>query len=365
MSVSEIKVIQMLPTLAYGDGVGNDALAIDTILKQMGYETKIYAENIDSRIEKGLAEKIENISGLCDVDVIIYHLSTGTKLNETLKEYPGRKIIIYHNITPAHFFADYNKGLEELCNWGRQGISEIREVADYCLADSEYNKGELVEAGYTCDIDVLPILIPYEDYEKEPNDIVMQQYADDWVNIVFVGRIAPNKKQEDIIKTFYYYKKFINPKSRLFLVGSYGGLERYYERLRNYADELQLEDVYFTGHTGFDEILAYYHIADVFLCMSEHEGFGIPLVEAMYFGIPIVAYSDTGAKEILADAGLRIEEKDCKAAAEMIDMLMQNEELRKNVIEIQKRRLKDFDYEVTRQKFIQYMEKFLSKKSSD
>lgn len=362
MSVSEIKVIQMLPTLAYGDGVGNDALAMDTILKQMGYETKIYAENIDARIKEGLAEKIENASELQEDDVIIYHLSTGTVLNETLKSYPCKKIVVYHNITPAHFFADYNQELEDLCRRGREGISMVREAADYCLAVSEYNKKELVEAGYTCDIDVLPILIPYADYEKEPDSAVMEQYSDDWVNIVFVGRIVPNKKQEDIIKTFYYYKKFVNPKSRLFLVGAYGGLERYYGRLRKYVEELQLEDVYFTGHAKFNEILAYYRIADVFLCMSEHEGFCIPLVEAMYFNIPIVAYSDTGVKETLSYAGLKLEKKDCKAAAEMIDMLMQNEELREKVIEIQNRRLKDFDYEETKQTFIQHMNRFLGEK---
>lgn len=359
MATTDRKVIQLLPTLAYGDGVGNDTLAMDAILKEMGYSTKIYAENLDSRIKNGLADNVENMPKLKKDDVIIYHLSTGTALNESLKNYPGKKVVVYHNITPSHFFKGYSCFAEELCAWGREGIRQLGEVAEYCLADSAYNKSELVEAGYACDIDVLPILIPYEDYEKEPDATVMKQYADDWVNIVFVGRVAPNKKQEDIIKTFYYYKKYINPKSRLILVGSYGGMEKYYEKLKKYVEELELDDVIFTGHTKFNEILAYYRTADVFLCMSEHEGFCIPLLEAMYFGVPIVAYADTAVAETLGDAGLQMKEKDCKVAAEMIELLMKKQELRDRIVEIQKRRLKDFDYQETKEKFIGYMKKFL------
>lgn len=355
----EIKIIQLLPTLSYGDGVGNDAIAMDGILKELGYDTKIYAENIDSRIKRGLAEKVDKAPKLGKEDVIIYHFSTGTVMNSTLKEYPCRKIVIYHNITPAHFFKGYSRASEDLCRWGREGLEQVREAADYCLADSAYNKNELVECGYTCNIDVLPILIPFEDYEKEPNKPVINRYSDDWVNIVFVGRIAPNKKQEDIIKTFYYYKKYINPKSRLFLVGSYNGLERYYERLKKYVDELDLKDVYFTGHIKFDEILAYYRVADVFLCMSEHEGFCIPLLEAMYFNVPIVAYAVTGVKETLSYAGLTMENKECKVAAEMINMLIQNDTLRRNVIELQNKRIKDFDYNEIKSKFVHYLKGFL------
>lgn len=359
MKDAQIKIIQLLPTLSYGDGVGNDTLAIDKIIKEMGYMTKIYAENIDPRIEKGLVEKVEHIPKLKKNDIIIYHLSTGTELNDKLAEYPCRRIVVYHNVTPAHFFKPYSMASEELCEKGRLGVVKLKDVADYCLAVSDYNKQELVEAGYRCKIDTLPILIPFEDYKKEPNRAVIKKYDDDWTNIVFIGRITPNKKQEDLIKTFYYYKKYINPKSRLFMVGSYNGLERYYDRLKKYVEELQLEDVYFTGHTKFDEILAYYKVADVFLCMSEHEGFCIPLVEAMYFQIPIVAYSYTGVKETLSYAGLRFEEKDCKVAAEMIHMLTQKKELRDQIIELQNQRLKDFEYGKVKEKFISYLKGFM------
>ncbi len=359
MSENKINIIQLLPTLSYGDGVGNDTLAIDAMLKDMGFSTKIYAENIDSRIKKGLVEKIDEMPRLAENDIVIYHLSTGTELNKKLNDFSGRKIIRYHNVTPARYFIDYCNSAACLCEKGRKGIKEVRIAADYCLADSEYNKQELLDNGYQCRIDVLPILIPFKNYKKKPNKKIIQKYNDDWVNIVFVGRIVPNKKQEDIIKTFFYYKKYINPKSRLILVGSYSGMERYYIKLCKYVKELELTDVIFTGHTRFDEVLAYYNVANVFLCMSEHEGFCIPLLEAMFFQIPIVAYSCTGVKETLSYAGLKFEEKNCKVVAEAIHRVITNRELKNKIVDLQNKRLENFRYEVTRTKFEKYLKEFL------
>ena len=354
-----MKIVQLLPTLSYGDGVGNDTLAIDKIIKELGYDTMIYAENIDPRVDKRLVKNIDKMSKLHTEDIIIYHLSTGTVLNEKLRDYPCRKLVVYHNVTPAHYFEEYSRVSAELCENGRKGIRLLRDVADYCWADSEYNKQELRENGYKCDIDVVPIVVPFDDYKKEPDSAIIQKYQDDWTNIVFVGRIAPNKKQEDVIKTFYYYKKYINAKSRLFLVGSYGGMERYHLRLQSYISELDLKDVYMTGHIKFNEILAYYKVADVFLCMSEHEGFCIPLLEAMYFDVPIVAYSYTGVKETLGYAGLQLNKKDCKCAAEMINLLVTNAELRNKVVDIQRTRLCDFSYDLTKSKIVNNLKGFI------
>lgn len=359
MKNKQIRIVQLLPHLYYGDGVGNDALAIDRIIKELGYSTKIYADEIDRRIAKGLAEPAEKMPQLQEDDVILYHLSTGADMNKRVGNLAGRKIMIYHNITPAFYFKHYSLASTEACEIGRDDLNNLCSKVEYCLADSEYNKQELLEQGYTCTVDVLPILIPFEDYEKEPDKGIINKYKDDWTNIIFVGRIAPNKKQEDIIKTFYYYKKYVNPKSRLFLVGSYKGMERYYQKLLKFVQELQIGDVYFTGHTKFEEILAYYRMADVFVSMSEHEGFGIPLVEAMYFDVPIVAYSCTGVADTLAGAGLKMKEKDCQIAAEMIGILTENAELCNQVLEAQKKRLEDFSYEKIRQQFIDYLKGFL------
>lgn len=354
-----MKIVQLLPTLLYGDGVGNDTLAIDKVIRELGYTTKIYAENVDGRIKGNLAKKVSQMPKLSDGDIVIYHLAIGTELNNKLRNIPGRKIIIYHNITPAHFFEKYNRTSYNLCKDGLLQMQMMKDIPEYCWADSAYNKADLERAGYTCPIDVVPIAIPFEDYDKEPDGAIIEMYEDDWVNIVFVGRIAPNKKQEDVIKTFYYYKKYINQKSRLILVGSYIGMERYYERLCKYVDELKLEDVIFTGHIKFNQILAYYHIANVFLCMSEHEGFCIPLLEAMHFQVPIIAYAQTGVKETLGDAGIGLDIKDCKIAAEMIDLLMTRQKLREQVIKRQNVRVKEFGYNSTKAKITESLKKML------
>lgn len=354
-----MKIIQVLPTLAFGDAVGNDTLALMEVIRELGYETGIYAENIDKRLVGGLVKPIYKMPYLRENDIMIYHMSIGTEFNYHISEYKCKKMMIYHNVTPPEFVEPFNSFIAEACRVGRQDVKYLSDKFDYCLADSEYNKQELIQMGYKCKIDVLPILIPFEDYLKAPSKKVLRRYKDDYVNILFTGRIAPNKKQEDLIKTFYYYKKFINPKSRLILVGSYNGMENYYNSLKYYVGRLDLDDVRFTGHIKFDEILAYYKLADVFLCMSEHEGFCVPLAEAMQFEIPIVAYDSSAISGTLGGGGLLLKEKDYKVAAEMINKVVTDKTLKEKVINNQNIRLKDFAHDAIKQQFINYLNEFI------
>lgn len=209
-------------------------------------------------------------------------------------------------------------------------------------------------------MEVLPILIAFDDYKKEPDKKIIKAYDDDWVNVVFTGRVAPNKCPEDIIAAFYYYKKNIQPKSRLFLVGRYDGMPAYKTQLDVYVKQLGLEDVYFTGHVKFDEILAYYHIADVFVCLSEHEGFCVPLVEAMYFGVPIIAYDSTAIGDTLGGSGLLLQDKSPAIVGEAIRLVAENKELRDRLVMGQKERLKDFAHDKIKKNFLEIMQKFLA-----
>jgi glycosyltransferase involved in cell wall biosynthesis len=180
---------------------------------------------------------------------------------------------------------------------------------------------------------------------------------------MFLGRIAPNKKQEDVIKTFYYYKKYMDPKARLFLVGSYEGMEIYYNALKLLVEQLDLEDVYFTGKVPFDQILAYYRVSDAFLCMSEHEGFCVPLIESMVFKVPIIAYNSSAIPYTLGDAGILINQKDYIAAAELLNKVIYDEQLRNRLIENGSRRLEHFSYERTAEEFRSYMKEILGEKA--
>lgn len=354
-----MRVIQALPVISFGDAIGNHSIALSKIIKDMGYETGIYAEVIDSRLPKGTAVEICNMPELDDDDVIIYHLSTGSKLNCQLAGWKGRKIINYHNITPPQFFNYFNMKVKKNCEIGLEETRWLADKADYCLAVSEFNKRDLREMGYKQSIDILPIVIPFSDYEKQPSKKVLEKYDDGKVNLLFTGRIAPNKKQEDVIKAFYYYKRYYNKDARLFLVGTYTGMESYYEKLQEYVEALELEDVIFTGHIKFDEILAYYQLANVFVCMSEHEGFCVPLVEAMLFDTPIVAYDAGAVADTMQDGGILLREKEPKYTAGVIDYLVQSKELQEDILKKQKLRLKELQYEKVANDFRNYLEMFI------
>ena len=356
-----MRIIQMLPTISYGDAVGNDTLAIRNIIAEMGYETEIYAENIDPRLHEGMAKNIKAMPRLQSDDILIYHASTGTQLNFDLPKFGGKKVMIYHNITPPEFFEGYSSDAVSLTKFGYEGIRFLAKHVNYCIAVSSYNREDLRRMGYMCPIDVCPILIPFEDYAKQPDRDLMDQYQNDGlINLLFVGRIAPNKKQEDVIRAFYCYQRHYNDRSRLFLVGSDKGMEKYSNELRAYVELLGLKDkVVFTGQIKFNAILSYYRLAHVFVCMSEHEGFCVPLVEAMYFDKPIVAYGSSAIPETLGKGGLILDDKDPEMAAAVIDRVVQDSVLRSYISKMQRERLEAFSYEGVKEKMTACVKKLV------
>lgn len=354
-----MKIHQILVTLAYGDGVGNDVIAIYNILKKHGYQTDIFALNIDARIQIEDLHTVGEMPEFSDEDLIIYHLSIGTELNERFSVWKGKKIIMYHNITPPEWFEGIDSNGIFLCTTGIRQAKELAKEAEYCIADSDFNKEDLISMGYHCPIEVLPIIIPFDDYEKEPDHEIINKYNDDYTNILFTGRIAPNKKQQDVIDVFAQYQRVYNEKSRLFLVGSYAEESMYYQEVKRHAEQSGAKNIFFSGHIPFEQILSYYHIADLFLCMSEHEGFCIPLLEAMYFRLPVIAYESTAVPGTLNGSGVLVKEKDCEKVAKIIDNLACDEECRKRIIEKQDRRLQDFRYEKIEGDFIQMIQRYM------
>lgn len=346
-----MRVIQLLPTLSFGDAIGNDTLALKRVLHELGYTAEVYAENIDRRLPSDAAKNVNKLRNVSQGDVVLYHHSMGTELTRRFGELPCRRIMIYHNITPPEFFRPYSAQAASLTEQGYEGLQYLRGRVDRCLAVSAYNRDDLRKMGYTCPIDVRPILIRFSDYEQEPDAETMKRFSDGKTNLLFVGRIAPNKRQEDVIRTFYCYKKR-NPASRLILAGSYTGMENYYGRLVKYAAALGLsEDVIFTGQIRFDQILACYRSADAFVCMSAHEGFCVPVVEAMFFGIPVIALSSSAIPDTLGGSGLLLPDNDPVFAAAVTERVLCDEALRSCVLAGQKRRLADFSYEKIKELF--------------
>jgi len=338
------RIVQIMESYSYGDAIGNHATTIHRELEKRGMESLIFANSVDER-RRSLAKAISQYDPKPE-DVILYHLSTGSDLNRKVVEYPGKLIINYHNITPPEFFHGYSDIMEQVCVRGYEDAVFLKDYAAAVISDSEYNAQELVKMGYTCPMYSIPIFMDFSDYEKKPNDAVMQKYSDGVKNILFVGRVAPNKRQEDVIRAFYYYTRFFEPNSRLILVGNYNNLEQYYLELKTFARKLRLNNVVFPGHTSFAEILAYYRTADLFLCQSEHEGFCVPLVEAMYFGKPIVAYDSSAIGETLAEAGVLLKEKDPALTAAVMDQVIRDPQLQQVIRQHQQKNLQRFRHEV-------------------
>ena len=287
------QVHQLLAALSYGDAIGNEALAIRKHLRAAGYASDIFAEKVHPRVAH-LARPLWEYPAVSSAETVcLFHFSIGSAAGRLIFHAPDRLVSIYHNITPAHFFMGFHRHLAGLCYHGRRELAAFAARTELALGDSEFNRRELAEAGYARTA-VLPIVLDLSLYDRAPSPVVRRLYDRTRTNLLFVGRIIPNKRIEDLLRVFAAYQRYVNPVSRLLLVGDYRGHERYFDRLAQMVDELRLDEVVFTGQVDDDELYACYRAADLFLCLSEHEGFCVPLQEAMVFGVPVIAY-DGGA----------------------------------------------------------------------
>ena len=261
----------------------------------------------------------------------LFHFSIGSASGRLVHHAPDRLVTIYHNITPARFFLGFHHHLMGLCYHGRRELEAFAPRSELGLGDSEYNRRELEAAGFARS-GVLPIVLDVSKYSRRSSPGVERLYGDGRTNLLFVGRIIPNKKVDDLIRVFAVYKRWLDRSSRLLLVGDTRGHERYYDRLREMVRELRLDDVVFTGHVDDDDLIAYYRVSHLFLCLSEHEGFCVPLQEAMHFGLPVVAYDAGAVRETLHGGGVLLAEKRPEVVAELVRRILTDSTLRERIL---------------------------------
>jgi len=235
---------------------------------------------------------------------------------------------------------------------GREELKSLVPHVNLALADSEYNRQELLGLGFK-NSDVFPLFIDFEKYEKPLSHFMYSLFNDERTNVLFVGRVVPNKRIEDLIKVIFYYKKYISPLVRLIVVGKTSSLPKYYQSLVRLADEFYLnpEEIFFAGHIPDEELFAIYKASDVFLSMSEHEGFGLPFIESMIFDLPVIAYDSTAVPYTLGGAGVLVRNKRVDYLGELVSLVAHNKKLKENIIEGQRRRLEEFKKE-EREKFL-------------
>jgi glycosyltransferase involved in cell wall biosynthesis len=341
--MSKPAIHQITPGFFYGDAMGNQAGQIRDRLRQWGYRSQVYAQHLDTRV-RDPGKNYRHYAGNPN-DIVIYHHGIGSPLTEFVRQLSSRVILYYHNVTPPHFLRGYNELMAETLDQGRQAVRLFKD-APLALAASEYNREEMLEFGFRR-IEILPYFVTFDELlasaESPEGREIATRYDDGLVNILFVGRLVPNKRQDDLIRAFNAYHHLVNPRSRLLLVGSEASAPSYRMQLEVMVDSLGLkEHVHMLGPVGPREGLGgYYQAADVLLCMSEHEGFCIPLVEAMAFDVPVVAYRSTGIPYALGGAGVLVSQKRYDVFAELIDMLVQDGPVRHRVIDGQRRRLQE------------------------
>lgn len=316
-----MKIIQVAHALHPTDAASRQLLNMDKILRELGYETEMYAH----RLDESLAERVGLMGDFSadPEDIVIYHMTTGTSFNRWVWNYPRKIVLFYHNITPARFFFGNAWGSWLKCLRGRHDLKTIAKNTFFAWGASEYSRQELENAGIKRTA-VLPIVVEPETYTMRGEDESVLRYKDGRLNLLVVGRGVPHKKQDEAIEATAWYRDHISPDIRLVLIGNIK--PSYEKKLRVLVKKRGMEEnVLFAGQVTDEALCTWYRIADGLLCLSEHEGFCVPLIEAMIFGLPIFAKSAAAVPETLGGAGVLLSDTSPQGVAEAVRRTMADE----------------------------------------
>jgi glycosyltransferase involved in cell wall biosynthesis len=350
-------VHQFVPTLAPRDAVGRHYLAVQDTLRGAGYRSDIYSYEAKDEYKR-LARPFTSFAadGRGEPTWLLYHSSVGSPVADFVAARDEPLIVDYHNITPAPFFSRWEPATAGALMKGRRQLAELESRAELGIADSAFNAQELTELGYGR-TSVVPILLDITAFDATPSDpATLGRLSDakrrggaDWL---FVGRLAPNKAQHDLVKAFAAYRRLYDERARLHLVGG-SSSHRYETALSDFVEALDLGDaVEIAGPVSAGALSAYYESADVYVIESEHEGFCVPLLEAMHHRVPIVAYAATAVPETLGEAGLLLDAKDAYTVATAVHRVVTDGDLRAQLVEAGLARLGDFDIAKSRRKLL-------------
>src|SRR5712691_5407181 len=332
---------QIVPTLAYGDAIGNDAFELQRLFWRRGVQSEIFVDEAKPEVRAFARSWRDLRPERSTAGLTLLHLSMGNDAIDEIVKLPGRKAVVYHNITPARYFSGVNPAAERYAEIGRRQLKDLASRAELGIADSEFNRRELEELGYARTA-VVPIIVDWSAFDVEPDAVVMKALSEERTSIVTVGQLLPHKGIHDVIAAFARYRER-DRGARLFLVGSTAMSAQYIERLRADVDRLGLrEAVTFTGSVPIESLVAYYRGATALLTLSEHEGFCVPLLEAMRSDLPIVAHAAGAIPDTLGDAGILLNDKTPEATAAALERVVGDRDLRRGLIAKGRARLAEF-----------------------
>jgi glycosyltransferase involved in cell wall biosynthesis len=324
------RVAILTPSITTGDAVSNDVLGMYNVLSELGHETRIFAEGWSfDKPKVWPAPKIDSFLKRPS-DLLIYHYSRGWDFGlDLLRQRKWRTAIKYHNVTPPEFFIEFSEDVAKMCLEGRNQLPMIAGVGcDVYMSASSYNESELLEWGTPRTRSF--VVPPFHHTSRlkliSADREVLNAYRDGKTNILMVGRVAPNKNHSGLIEAFAAYHHDYNPNSRLLIVGKTEQRLNVYNKFLKYtATQLNVADaVVFTGEVTDEQLKSYYSLADIFMITSDHEGFCVPLVEAMSMKIPIVAYRSSAIPDTVGRAGLVWTERDPYLLAQSVDSIVRD-----------------------------------------
>src|SRR5881396_2747423 len=346
---------QWVPAAHRGDAIGDSARRVRDLLRHMGHESELYALTIDDELKHDVRPFAE--SAATRGDLTIFHYALPSPMTAAFASLDSGRILQYHNVTPASFFAPYDPSLFRLASLGRQELATLAGRVELALGDSEYNRHELESLGFA-PTGVFPIAVDTARVTRRARRPALEAILDDGlVNFLFVGRIAPNKRIEDHIRLAEHYKRYVDAYYRFIFVGHYDAVPRYYSMIRALMSDYRMlnERFVFTGPVPDEDLAIYYRHAAVYISLSEHEGFCAPLLEAMAMDVPVLAYSAAAVPDTLGGAGVQFAPKDLEYAAELLGMLAFEDDPREAILAGQRRRLSDFGDAVIQQRLASVM----------
>lgn len=352
MSTQPRAIHQFNVASAFGDGVTQSMLFTRHLLRQLGFESEIFCADVAPE----LADEIRPMASYPDEPehILLLHHALGHNHAYWVEALKSRLIMVYHNITPPEYFPPGSLA-RRYCELGREQLTNWRGRFIGAIGDSALNTSELLQVGYK-NAATIPLLVNLERLRKIEPDKPLVTRLSDAFNMVFVGRLAANKCQHDLISIFAHLRRRLDAPARLLLVGGVSTNE-YLARLEAMRHELNLgHSLEIMGKVSDADLAAIYRTADVFVSMSEHEGFGMPLIEAMAHDVPVIAFNSSNIADTLGGGGILLTRKDHKKTAALIKIVSEEPQLRRRILLAQRRNLLRFEHETLRDALAGFLE---------
>jgi len=336
---------QLIPAAGPFDAVSNEAVAIREALLKLGYGSELFAEHVAPELKRQ-AIRLSKFPSTDSEPVLLHHCLWSEVVDVALAA-RGPLLVRYHNVTPPEWYDGVNDVLADRCRRGRAVLPTLASRATIGIAASEFNRRELAEAGVPRTA-VVPILLP----ERAPPDQVTRRSEP---LVITIGRIAPNKRIDEVLRVFALFQRACRREASLVIVGSGGASDAYERACRRLATRLGVRNVVFAGRVTDSEKDRFLAEASAYISMSEHEGFSIPIVEAMRRGVPVLARAAGAVPETLGEGGIAVEATDHAELAELLDLLVSDAGVRAAVLAAQRREVERFEPARVRKQLVEVL----------